>query len=476
MARPFRTKGARGGIIAARVATFGVAAVTIMAMVSSGGAANATPITPTGYSGYNLSANGTGLNISLFGTQLTGGTSSASVSYDGSTTPATETASSSGTAVLLTSSGAASTVTQSAATAGPTTAGSSTPSCFQDQNGGEDGVGLSVLVSCAGALSTVDPSSDGPDAAGTAYLTQVNVTVAGILNELYSSGVDQLCSALYTEIPTLGTILGGACDALFTSIQNTVSVTLGQSKSAIISTPSLLEANDTSSSIDITIAPIDLSALTAALGGTLPTSLQGISNGEPLLEVTIPSATATTTYTAANGWSNSYDATLIKVSGVLVDLLEGASGSEIEIPPSGTGNALSTLNSSPLGTLLTVDLASGSTSGSATGGGSTSSQGLDVTVLPGEMGGIVINGGTAGTSGGNGPATSPSSVAPTKAATSPAVPTVAAATSPTAVHTGEWWAGSLPLIGLLAAMGGALIGWPRLRRMALVSRFTRSSR
>ncbi|HUC37096.1 MAG TPA: hypothetical protein VMR97_08230, partial [Acidimicrobiales bacterium] len=57
-------------------------------------------------------------------------------------------------------------------------------------------------------------------------------------------------------------------------------------------------------------------------------------------------------------------------------------------------------------------------------------------------------------------------------AAAPPAPAAAtsAASSPTAVHTGEWWAGSMPLLVVLAVFGAGLIGWPRLRRVSLVAR------
>src|SRR5579875_2806996 len=105
MARPFRTKTARRGISVARLATVGAAALTVLAMATTGGVASAA--TPLGgqQGGYVLSGKSTGLNIDLFGTQLTGGSSSAAVSYSYNGTAYTESADASGEGVFLTSSG-----------------------------------------------------------------------------------------------------------------------------------------------------------------------------------------------------------------------------------------------------------------------------------------------------------------------------------------------------------------------------------
>lgn len=463
MARPIRFKSARRGRAAVKAVTFGAAAMAALAVVSSGGSAMAAPLVPTNSVGYQLNASGTGLLIDLFGTELTGAQTSASVSYVNDPSKSlTESANATGEGVFLTSGGVDGKKTAAASNSGPTTDGSTTDSCAQ---GGGSPAGTPITVAlgigCAAAQATADPSSDNsPSAYADSKVVDLQVGLASILNQLASGGATQLCSAL-ANIPTLGSqILGPACNQVLNSINPTVEVTIGSALSKITSSPTELLAQSQSSSIDVKLFPI-------LVGGT----------NEPLLEVTIPSAIATTSYTTSGGWANNYDSTLIRISGTLIDDINAASGGSfpdpLEIPPNNSGTSqLQAINSSPLGQLISIDLASGTTSGN-----SVSAEGLKVNLLsvaPG--GGITID--TSGvsttetaSSGQQQPATQPASNPPSQL---PPAPTQEAATSPTAVHTGMWFAGSLPLLAILAAIGGGLLGWPRLRRLPMVARLVSS--
>lgn len=463
---PFPFKSARRRRALVKATTFGTAALACLAVISSGGSAMATPLIPAGSVGYQMNATGTGLLLDLFGTEITGAQTSTSASYvTDSSGNVTESASGTGEGIFLTSNVADSKVTASAASGGTTTDGSTTETCKQ---GGGSPAGTPITVAlglgCAAAQATVDPSSDGPQSYADAKVVHLTVDVSSILHQLASGGATQLCNGL-SQIPTLGSqILGPACNQVLSSIAPTLDVTIGSAVSQITSTPDQLEAQSTSSSIDVKLFP-------------------AAATSEPLLEVTIPSAIATSIYTTAGGWANNYDATLIRVTGTIVDDLHTASGGAfpdpLEIPPNNSGTSqLQTLNSSPLGQLLTLDLASGTTSGN-----SVNAEGAKVTLLGGVApgGGVVIDTSGVGTSetAASGSSTgctsncgqTASNQGTTPPATTPApAPTFAAATSPTAVHTGEWWSGSLPLLALLAAIGGGLLGWPRIRRLPFVTR------
>jgi hypothetical protein len=206
--------------------------------------------------------------------------------------------------------------------------------------------------------------------------------------------------------------------------------------------------------------------------------------------VQIPSATAETCegtgcsvpsgacQTSAQGadWTSWYNSGLIEISGLLVDTLHTISMGQlpdpIEIPPCGALSQLTTaINGSPLGQLINIQLATAT----ATGNGVTGS-GLQVVVLPGKgpNGSDVLNLNGAGitTAASNGPVSAAQNNPAPPAPVPQAIGQLA-----TQVHTGEWWAGSLPLLVVLAALGGGLLGWPRIRRFPMVARLvSRGSR
>lgn len=522
MARLFRsrirTKTMR---LAAGATTLSVAAVVMLATVSSG-TAYADTVLPGGLGSYNLSASSSGLYLAIAGTQLTGGTSSVSGTYNltaGGAAPA-ETASASGQGFLLSSAltGTGPSVSVTSAS-GPTTAsGTEGPDGDSASNGGtgggdvdtdgpavpddcaqgggqvSSGVGAFVGLGCGYASASIDPAGasalGGPQALGAGNIATVSVDLAGILDQLYSSGASSLCSAL-GNIPELGTgLLQPACTQILTGtptdsvtglVNPTVQVNVGNAYSEIVGTATEVYSKSVSSSVDVSVFP-------------------GIDSGlEPLLRVQIPAATAESCEggpctpvgpaactTSSGGWTNSYNSSLIQISGTLIDALNvlssGALGSALDIPPCGSGTSqLAALAGPGVGPLCTNGLLCLTLSSATTSGSGVSGSGLDLSLLPGKApgGSDVVDLNTAGVQTSNGATAATAATSPataTSPTTLPAVPVVAAE-SPTAVHTGEWWAGSLPLLGVLAALGGGLIGWPRLRRMPLVARLvSRGSR
>ena len=517
MARIFRAR-ARNKRVVLGATSLSAAAVVMIALVSSG-TAYADTVLPGQAGSYQVAASSAGLYLALAGTQLTGGTSSVTGHYNGvGNEQATATAEGFLLSNQLTGTGPSVSVDNTkgapySASGVQGTKGdplvnggnysnvdvggpSTPPDCFQGGGGGQQGVGVFLGLGCGFASATVDsPTSAtpvGPQALGAANIAQVHVDLAGILNQVYNGGVNQLCNGL-NQIPQLGSdLLGPACTQALSAVNPSVEVDVGNAYSEIVGTATQVFAKSSSSSIDVSLLPGTAANATPFAG--------------PLLRVQIPSATAEscegtpctpvgpaacTSNSSSAGWTNSYDATLIKISGTLIDGLNKLTGSSfpdpLEIPPCGSGTSqlaqLAGPGVGPLCTngLLCLTLASANTSGSGVLG-----SGAELTLLPGQVQGnplLEVNTSgikTTASGSGVGPATTPQSSPPAPGpGPGPGLPPVStqAATSPTAVHTGEWWSGSLPLLAILAALGGGLLGWPRVRRFPLVSRLiARSSR
>ncbi len=207
----------------------------------------------------------------------------------------------------------------------------------------------------------------------------------------------------------------------------------------------------------------------------------------PLITVKVGPSNCTETLSPTDAtWKTSSYASLVDV-----DLNIPGDNIPIHIPgASGSGQTFA--NNTPLqGTLEIANASSAAPVGDSAGctGDSLTLSLLENSMFPGGsttpgQGAINVHLGSsnagANAQGPAGPATQPNGSGPPAAGPGPSGPgpvATSAATSPTAVHTGEWWSGSLPLLAILAALGGGLIGWPRLRRLPMVARLvTRSSR
>ncbi|MHB8437816.1 MAG: hypothetical protein ACYDD4_01450 [Acidimicrobiales bacterium] len=505
----------------ARVGVVGVAAATVMT-VASAGSAYADTVLPGQQGSYQVSADSAGLYLAVAGNQLSGGTASVSGAYSNNTanTPALgETAAADGQGFLLSSQITGNGATASVDTSKPapysqqstegsigdsasnggtggSDAGPTAPTTPDDcaQGGGQvqNGVGGALTLGCGYATASVDAPGAGtvagPQALGVGNIASIDVSLGGILNQIYGGGASALCAGL-GGVPTLGQTLDDACSHILdaANVNPTLQVSVGNAWAQLNSASTYVQAESHSSSVDISV-------------------FEALNSGtESLLDITIPSATAGTCEgtgcvvppgscsKSAAGWTTWYTAGAIELSGVLVDDLSATQlsallgplehtfnpsaqngGIYIDIPPCGTLSALTDgINGSPLGALLQLQLATADVSG-----GAVSGSGAEVRVLPGMApgGADVVKANLAGIDASNG-ATLANSTQPNGGSTTtlPNVATLPGGSSPTSVHTGEWWAGSLPLIVALLFGGSALIAWPRLRRVAWVTRMTSRS-
>jgi hypothetical protein len=405
---------------------------------------------------------------------------------------------------------------------------------------GSNGVGLDFGVSCAQATASLDGAGN-PTAEATGDVVHVGVDLNGILSGIAGaspvSGSSDLCNQASGQNQQVGQLLNGVCQLLgsigsgggnsapapigglfdgvsqalqdlrdvaandtvpcplypSTTAPASVCVEVGPAQSKIATaSDGTVTASALGETVEIDVLPgvgctAGTSLATCALNdATYVTNEANNPTAAPLITVKVGPATCTETLSPTDAtWKTSSYASIVDV-----DLNIPGDNIPIHIPGA-AGSGQTFANGTPLqGTIEIANASSaapvgdsaGCTGDSLTlsllensmfpGGSTTPGQGaINVHVGSSNAGANVVGTAAPATqSSGSGPGAGPGPSG------LPSVPTVAA-TSPTAVHTGEWWSGSLPLLAILAALGGGLIGWPRLRRLPLVARLvTRSSR
>ncbi len=517
----FRASAAR--LLTAVVVAFSATALLIGASAAIPASAATAPTT-----GLTGTALGSGLVVNLFGTKLSGGTSSACVNDNGASgvtsilnknadgsaslcdqQPGVQ-ASSEGEGTLLTSSIAQADQKATENVPGRTN-GSTNPTCAQ---GGATPSGIPFTVTfgvaCSYAQAAMD-SSGRPSASAMGEVSNITVGLNGILSPILGavSSLPSLPSLPSTPLTsgssscnssgTTGLLLNTVCSALTTVasaappasnvlsginqvLQNlfhvvtktadpTISIDAGQSKTSSVTTASGIQSVSQGSSLDIAILPGVGCAAPAGVSAQ-PTLAECVTDAAsahpqdsaPLVDIQVAPAQS------ASGFDGSKWSPTGLANVVTVDINIPGSQQVLSVPPNIDQTILA-------GTPLQTTISHGAVQTNSTTTGATSLvQGTVVSLLqsasfPGgsaNVGALSVNTGVVGTTG-----TLANTPAPalTASSSSPSpVPAVASATSPTAVHTGEWWSGSMPLLVGIALLGGGLIGWPRLRRLSFVSR------
>jgi hypothetical protein len=514
MSRLFGRSG--GGRLASRVRL--VAGATGLAMLAVLGVAGAIPAAAA--AGVTASAQGTGLQLVLFGTKLTGGNSSACVNDTGSSVPVANAngdgsasacdqqagtyAASEGEGTLLTSAGVHEDQKASESTVGQSD-GSTNSTCAQ--GGGTPGgtpVTLSLGLSCAYAQAAIDPNGN-PAASSMGEVSNVTIGLNGILSPILgaqpSSGNSDSCN----NQSTVGALLNTVCTALSNlsgsapqpvstvlsginqALQNlfnvvtknldpTITIDVGQAKSSIETTANTVKAVSQGSTLDVAILP-GVGCAARAGDSSEPSLAQCVTDAlspspqysAPLIEVLISPAQSASTFDGSN-WSSTGTGAI-----ATVDINIPGAQQVISLGPNVDQTLLA---GTPLQT--TIDLGSAQTNHSGTGAASQAHGAvvnlLESSTFPGgssSQGAVSANLGSAAATAAQA-GSPPPPVTPTNNA--PPVAAVATSTSPTAVHTGEWWSGSMPLLVALAAIGGGLIAWPRLRRIPRLSKLASKGR
>jgi hypothetical protein len=426
-------------------------------------------------SSYSTSATATGLEINLFGNEISGGNASATAD---SSAPK---AHAEGTGTLLTSAGAQ---TDDVSDASGTGSGQSKPYACAQGGGTPSGTPVLVTVGLGCASSSASVSTDGwPASSALGQVGEIDVGLNGVLQPVLQGGASQLTQGLASGLGSCagsaaGTPLAPLCAGLsqaVTNLQNTVEASGSAGQPDVVvklgpATATVADAGGTGSgafpvtataegeSADIQVLPgVGSVAATFANG-----ALSGTLSGAPLIEVKVAPATATSTFDGSKWTTTSHSS----VATIVLNIPGDVQTIDLTAP----GQCQEIAAGTPLDS--TVCLSAASTSG---GAGSPAAAQADsvradlLTQLPGAPGhGIQLNLGDVTSTGTGTPATNP---ATTPAGTpAPAVPATLSASPPTAVHTGEWWSGSLPLLATGGGIGALLIGWPRVRRMRAVAR------
>jgi hypothetical protein len=433
-----------GRIRFSAIATVAVTAVAaVAALTSSAGAADA-PGT------YNVSATGSVLSLNLLGAvTISGAASSASAG--------------SGKAATATGSGITSPLGNSTDTASESTAGgSSSPAQVCGPLPSVSVIVASVGSAC-GQASAAEDAGGNPTASGTGSLPQITLgtglsALTAPISSTVSSTVTTLLSPVQSLLNTVDTTAGAALpttagvalDTLIADLENLnlsnvaslVTVNLGTSTSSV--------ATSTNGAGDV------IETVTATTTGTSIDLLPGLLNGSPLVTITLGNNSATTAIDRTTGAVTASDSpsdVSASVAGVPVSIGEGTGPTPI-------------LAGTPLASTIEVG------GGSATpgqGAGSAQAGDVELDLLTGISGGVDLNLVTSQTSADGAPA------AVTAAAAGSAAPATPVATAPsvvpnvTSVHTGEFWAGPLPIV-LLVGMGLTGLILITRRRIASVAR------
>lgn len=479
------------------------------------GTASAASTTPTTYT---AQAQSEGLVINLFGTQLTGGVASANVD----------------TATLSASAQGVGTLTpglvedQKAAVTGDNQSQDFKKACAQGGSAPSSSpLGVTLGLSCSSATAGI--ANGVPTATATGEIAGLDVNATSVLNQIISSGGNQLFSGIQQILGQLnGTPLGSGTTVCpdpnsssgtssgstsgsggtssgtgtnpLSALAGTASTpgtplngllgSLGLSSSPAASSPGPLgnllnglcqtlnniqHLGAGTSTLVVDVGPASASVLgtaadtatASAAGATAEIQiLPGVGcaaslaecisnptgNAVPLIDIKVAPAEADDSF-SGGVWTPSTKSAL-----ATVDLNIPGDAQTITVSP---GQHLDLLAGTPLETV--IDLGSATTSGS-----SDTANGATLDVAKGVNNGILLDLGSSRVTSGVKAATVAAKTSPAAQIPPAATPVQSAppelAASPTLVHTGAWWSGSMPYIGGLAALGGGLLGWPRLRR------------
>jgi hypothetical protein len=401
--------------------TAGVAA--LLAAASLGGfAASASAASAPG--SFQLKAQGDALAISAFGTSLTGGDST--ISAD--TTPNADAV---GSGQLLPSVSGS----QHATATAPGQSQNLPQVCASPTIPTALSAYLSAGLGCGSAQAALDGNGL-PTAGSNGTVAQLSVGAGSALTQIITAGSPEFIAlqGLLGTLPTIpgsGITLSDLLTQLGISVAQTTglaSISAGTSTGSVSATATTATATNTSSGGTITVLP--------GAGGS----------GLPAASITFGAAQTSATLDRTGGAGTA----TASPSVVTVTINNPVTGSNtITLAP---GQSQTLLAGTPLASTISVG-SSNTTQGP--GGATATAQGVVLDLLTGISGGISID--LASSNASVTGAALAAAVTPTAAPPAPAPPAGAPIAGVTAVHTGEPWGGSLPIVALALAAGLGLI-------------------
>jgi hypothetical protein len=411
--------------VAALLAATLLAAAPIGGFVAAAGAASAP-------GSFQLKAQGDALTIALAGTTLTGGDST--IAAD-DTTPNADAAGSG--QLLPTVAGS-----QHAVVTVPGQSQNLPQTCASPTIPAPLSTYLSAGVGCGSAQAALD-SGGLPNAGSSGSVASLDVGAGGLPSQIVtaSSPVATALTGLFGTLPPIpGT--GETLGALLTQLGASVASTTGLATLSAGTSTGSVSASATSAT-----------ATNTSSGGTIDLLPGAGGPGLPAVSITVGSAKTTATLDRSGGAGTATADPAV----VTVTVNNPVTGSNTVTVAPGQSQAL--LAGTPLASTISVG---SSTVNQGAGAASATANGVTLDLLTGLPGGGVLINLASSMASVTGVALAAAVTPPPAAAPPAAAPAGAPIAGVTAVHTGEPWGGSLPLVGVALVAGLGLIYRRRL--------------
>jgi hypothetical protein len=371
-------------------------------------------------------------------------------------------------------------------------------------------VALLSLGPACGSASAAEDSSGNPTSASSGSLAALTLNLSSLLGSDGLALPSTLCSGIAAATPTAGSGSGSLPAPVSTILTSADGLLSGVANGVPLSPTSVNTTNPVDGACSIVGGVLDEVGQASPVGALLSTltSSSNVSSLPPLLSVTVggsksnvSSSGGTLTATATQEAADINVLGMLDIQVTPTSAAVSVNESTGQVTPSCNAGVVSVtaagqtlplsqlnevgsilqevlteLNATPLGTLLdqllnfqpdgvlscTPSTSNGGTAGSATADSIDLNLAPAVSLLSLDLGNVSASASTTT------PTTSSSNAIPVSSPATPAAPAPAVVPNVTTVHTGEYWAGTLPIV-LMAGMGLAgilLIGRRRILSVA----------